>query len=475
MFPPVEEWGVDPLFLSCRKVFCGLLQNCLYYVERAKLIEMYYFGRPMSKAELVGIVVDIIRTAKRATVYIDDGTGVMPCIKFLNIHDPDAGPFAPDLSIGDLVTVRGKLIYLETNKELDIALHLQVDSLDVLDDPNLEALHWASSLHLHQTSYCKPYIKAPELAAAIKSVSGMGGSGLAPPCACIKASLLVRSQQSLIAPPSSSAESQRVAHNLANLERAMRIDSIHPCRMKLLYCPCVASRLEGAVAADSNFTFRFQFLQHLLSLMPKPESLERVTGLKVAFSELHAQSRLLTLARDCLAAEGRKGLEQVRGPLPAPPPLAPAQSDGRELNPKKSRGPVDSAACWDGFEEAEMLFMETCKALVRDGVLLERQVENKPDAPGSLHGKEFLLMTLKEELLPTLKCYEDAIRGSAAAAGAGVGVGGSDGEPEPNTVAAAVATATEGRRVLSQEALQFLQKVLPFVPSWRWEAAASTR
>ena len=468
MFPPVEEWGVDPLYLSCRKVFCGLLQNCLYYVERAKLIEMYYFGRPMNKAELVGIVVDIIRTAKRATVYIDDGTGVMPCIKFLNIHDPDAGPFAPDLSIGDLVTVRGKLIYLETNKELDIALHLQVDSLDVLDDPNLEALHWASSLHLHQTSYCKPYIKAPGLTAAIKSVSGMGSSGPAPPCACIKASLLVRSQQQRrrdsLAAPSSSVESLRVAQNLANLERAMRIDSMHPCRMKLLYCPCIASRLEGAVAADSNFTFRFQLLQHLLSLMPKPkpESQERVTGLVVEFAELHVQSRLLNLARDCLAAERRKGLEQVRGPLPAPPPLAPVQSDG-ELNPKKSRGSVDSGACWDGFEEAEMLFIETCKALVRDGLLIQRQAQNKPDEPGSLHGKEFLLMTLEEELLPTLDCCERAFRG--AVAGAGV--------PEPKTVASSVTTAAEGRRMLSQEALQFLQKKLPFVPSWRWEVAAT--
>jgi hypothetical protein len=58
--PPIEAWGLDPLFHSARVVLINCLKNSamLKVVEAATHFEFYYISRPVSKVEICGVVVN---------------------------------------------------------------------------------------------------------------------------------------------------------------------------------------------------------------------------------------------------------------------------------------------------------------------------------------------------------------------------------------------------------------------------------
>ena len=69
-------------------------------------LEHYYYGRPVSRVEVVGIVVDILWQKNKIVLTIDDGTGLIRCFIFINtslVETSDPLKFA---DIGALVIVQ---------------------------------------------------------------------------------------------------------------------------------------------------------------------------------------------------------------------------------------------------------------------------------------------------------------------------------------------------------------------------------
>jgi hypothetical protein len=60
--------------------------------------QFLFHDRPISKVEIAGIVVNIIIQSRRISVYVDDGTGIVKCMKILN--DGETYPIAKKIIIG---------------------------------------------------------------------------------------------------------------------------------------------------------------------------------------------------------------------------------------------------------------------------------------------------------------------------------------------------------------------------------------
>ncbi|MQM21064.1 hypothetical protein Taro_054095 [Colocasia esculenta] len=136
-------------------------------------------GRPVSRAEAVGVVVTRDRRDKFLRFLLDDGTGCVPCILWLNYHHllrlPAEGAAAAPAPIprhlvgrspseiemlgrvaeghaerallGALVRVRGRVTAYRG------AVQLTVDGVAVERDPNAEALHWLQCFRLARRCY----------------------------------------------------------------------------------------------------------------------------------------------------------------------------------------------------------------------------------------------------------------------------------------------------------------------------------
>ena len=69
--PPVQNWGLDPLFHSHRCILIGAIMNpsITQIVQKPSYYEFYYLKRPFSKLEIWGIVVNKKVTKTRGTSY----------------------------------------------------------------------------------------------------------------------------------------------------------------------------------------------------------------------------------------------------------------------------------------------------------------------------------------------------------------------------------------------------------------------
>lgn len=120
------------------------------------------FGRTVARAELVGIVVSRDRRDKFLSFVIDDGTGCVPCILWLNHQYLNAGQseFDPtaemamkmseEVRLGSLLRVRGKIATYRG------AIQITVRDLVVEKDPNSEVLHWLQCVRLAKECYDLP-------------------------------------------------------------------------------------------------------------------------------------------------------------------------------------------------------------------------------------------------------------------------------------------------------------------------------
>ncbi|XP_043724273.1 CST complex subunit STN1 [Telopea speciosissima] len=123
----------------------------------------YRKGRPVSRTETLGVVVSRELKGKFLKFLIDDGTGCVPCILWLNHHDSPyfsrhnpsdvqilakmAAQHASDAQLGVLARVRGRITAYRGN--------LQITVSDVLieRDPNAEILHWLDCIKLASKCY----------------------------------------------------------------------------------------------------------------------------------------------------------------------------------------------------------------------------------------------------------------------------------------------------------------------------------
>ncbi|KAJ3670813.1 hypothetical protein LUZ60_008239 [Juncus effusus] len=113
---------------------------------------------PISHVEALGIIVATKSNPAHLLFLIDDGTGCVPCVLWLNPRSPpDPADPAPEVvrqqaelvKMGELVRVRGKVGVFRG--EVQIVLR----DLVVETDPNMETLHWLDCVRLLKDCYDK--------------------------------------------------------------------------------------------------------------------------------------------------------------------------------------------------------------------------------------------------------------------------------------------------------------------------------
>ena len=121
------------------------------------------------------MVISIERTLKRYSVLVDDGTGCINCIKYLNPNlkaNSSQGivSFAElssnvysmeEIQVGDLVIVKGNLEKLETNF-LDYQFMIKIAIIEKQDSLEMETFWMLQTMHLTKTVYSKP-LDLPQL------------------------------------------------------------------------------------------------------------------------------------------------------------------------------------------------------------------------------------------------------------------------------------------------------------------------
>ncbi|KAK9292474.1 hypothetical protein L1049_020447 [Liquidambar formosana] len=121
-------------------------------------------GIPLSRAETVGVVTSRdLKPDKFLKFVVDDGTGCIPCILWLNqLKSPYfsrrnpcdvriiadlAANFASEIKLGVVARVRGRMTAYRG------ALQITVSDVVVERDPNSEILHWLDCVKLARKCY----------------------------------------------------------------------------------------------------------------------------------------------------------------------------------------------------------------------------------------------------------------------------------------------------------------------------------
>lgn len=105
-------------------------------------------NKPISKAEICGIVTSVSRKAKKVIYHVDDGTGVLRCVQYLD----GISECRQEADLGDLVSVKGSLEQAETNDE-DFGFAIKIMILSIIHDPNEESLFKLDVLHTIETEF----------------------------------------------------------------------------------------------------------------------------------------------------------------------------------------------------------------------------------------------------------------------------------------------------------------------------------
>jgi len=334
---PVLGWGLDPLLSSSRKVFIKTIRKrCKYDTDVMGVNLVYYYDRPVLKVEVVGILVSrrIVSSGKSPKVYlwVDDGTGVIMCMQPIDINKP----YYQSITIGCLVSVKGSLILLETNDN-PYGWVIRIQSVDVFDDPNKEALYWASSLLLHQSDYTQPYQCTKHQIEALD----VSYPDILQYCTCCNTS-------------SSSSSS--------SLKKYIHV------KEKLLYCKCLANQCHPDPWCD----FRIFFLLYLLSR-------ENVTDgnepLELGFDDIISDTTIKQKAIDHLDDIKTYHDEEVNGLYHScPPPSYVFNRNTDDKSAPSSSSPMQMASdnIDDNMMTVEILIQIVCKSLVSDGILCDR-------------------------------------------------------------------------------------------------------
>ncbi|KZT62454.1 hypothetical protein CALCODRAFT_489816 [Calocera cornea HHB12733] len=119
------------------------------------ILQMQSFGGyfqlgnfPCRSAQLVGIIVGVQEKEKRILYTLDDGTGVIDCIRRRNLSE--RGP-----ATGDTATCSGRIVENWGEKQLEL------DSIDTVHDPTAEPRHWLRVRQLHATLYRQLFVIPP--------------------------------------------------------------------------------------------------------------------------------------------------------------------------------------------------------------------------------------------------------------------------------------------------------------------------
>lgn len=342
--------GLDPNFSSFRKFFIETIHRKIVTSENAvNVFENRYLGRIVTKVEVCGLVTRLQRKTKKVTVRIDDGTGVIDCIKYTDPDnlEQDATPF-PHLQIGDLVTIKGDLRLLESNTE-NYRFHLRIKCINVLTDPNLESLYWTSTILLHEKEYCQEFQKSPALSLPIDDE--MHSNPLLH-CSCCLESTLPN-----LHPSSSSSSSSSAAATVTALDpaksRALRV------KEELLYCKCICS----PCPQDTSGEFRVNLLHRLIryeQVLPDECVLEMDLQ-----QDILEDKEILGYAMTLVESKHTNRLSEPLGIFTTSVPTS-TLCDHLDVNLPL---PPPSSSMANMKEKARALIESCCKTLIKDGIL----------------------------------------------------------------------------------------------------------
>ena len=231
----MESWGLDPSYFGHRKLLCAQFADILS-TPRGGYLEYYYYGRPVSRVEVVGVVVNILRQKNKIVLTVDDGTGLIRCLKYISASIVETSDPLKFADIGAVIIVQGTLQSIETN-EFAYGLTVKVNNLFTSPDPNVEAYHWTACMLLDKEEYSRAAI-VPVLDEEAKS----DGTSVAAAPICVCKGL-------------SGDENVKVALPSADTPPGRRV------KEELLYCPCVSAK----ASSDLTGSFQVNLLFYILS------------------------------------------------------------------------------------------------------------------------------------------------------------------------------------------------------------------
>jgi len=148
---PVRLWGLDPFHRCNIKLFIKQIQQ-LQQVENFPGV-YNLFDHPVTRFQVVGVIVSIERKEKFIKFAVDDGTSVIfTCLWFDNrIQADDVTKY----QLGHLVSVTGKLKVFREQKEIN------VENIVLQSDHNFEAYHWLDVMNCYKI-YQKKVVYPPQ-------------------------------------------------------------------------------------------------------------------------------------------------------------------------------------------------------------------------------------------------------------------------------------------------------------------------
>ncbi|KAJ1731230.1 hypothetical protein LPJ61_002639 [Coemansia biformis] len=141
---PPDDWGLDPLFWVPVKLFVGDLLRAL----PSDSASVYFVGnqRAVRSVELVGIVVSADTRSSKMDMYsVDDGTGVILCVRFA-LQDEQCSPPPPprlEYGLGDTVRIEGRLVTFRGERQV-VVRKIQPA------EPNDEMAGWLERISLRR-------------------------------------------------------------------------------------------------------------------------------------------------------------------------------------------------------------------------------------------------------------------------------------------------------------------------------------
>ncbi|KAK1151107.1 CST complex subunit STN1-like [Acipenser oxyrinchus oxyrinchus] len=166
--PPPKEWGLDPFFF----MFAKLYIKDILELKPSKLGRKIHFykSHPVTKVEILGVVVFKQEREKFTCYGVDDGTGVVKCFCWKNSRQNKASGSGQSvggllmarqqqelqerstLELGDLIRARGRVKTYREQMEVSAYSYCKVD------DPTLEVqISWMREVpRLYQKYYDKP-------------------------------------------------------------------------------------------------------------------------------------------------------------------------------------------------------------------------------------------------------------------------------------------------------------------------------
>lgn len=285
------DWGLDAQFFSSRKMLCTTVSHDVQCVSVDDHFEYYLWNRPINKVEVCGMIVDMQHMKKSMWITIDDGTSVIRCVKYFEMtNGVDESSRFRTFESGNMTIIRGTLRSLETN-EFDHCIVININFIDIIEDPNLEAHHWIDSMRLYQEEYS---MKLPvqsvidinrEKMTAFRSSSSSSSSTAAAAAASLYSSDFQNIDKPLCTckkeiPPKIDLKSTGIMKRCTTTEDFVDEHVLFKVKSRTWYCGCVSSQC----VYDVKCELRIALLNyHFLNDDNKTDSSESVLINKAAF------------------------------------------------------------------------------------------------------------------------------------------------------------------------------------------------